>query len=97
MIFHTLNAAPNTTAFTQCLRLLRADDALLMMGDGIYAALAGTAASEALTNSGAQLYVLKSDAAAAGIIKRLCNSVKPADYDQFVSLTEHYTKRQAWY
>ena len=97
MMLHTLNAAPDSAAFTECIRLLAAEDTLLLMGDGVYAALADTSASAALTQSGAALFVLQPHAAAAGILQRLCNGIEAADYDQFVALTEQYTKQQAWY
>lgn len=97
MILHTLNAGPDSTAFNECIRLLQATDALLMMGDGVYAALANTPASKALNDTGATLFVLQSHAAAAGISQRLSGNVATADFDQFVSLTEQFTKQQAWY
>lgn len=97
VILHTLNAAPGSTAFSDCTRLLSSDDALLLMGDGVYAALAGTAAHKDLSNTGASLYLLEADAAAAGILSQTADNVCPVDFDAFVRLTEQFAKQQAWY
>ncbi|MBP6724956.1 MAG: hypothetical protein KA137_08950, partial [Halioglobus sp.] len=48
MTLHTLNASPASAVFADCLRLLAPGDALLLLGDGVYAALEGTAARSAL-------------------------------------------------
>jgi tRNA 2-thiouridine synthesizing protein B len=72
-------------------------DALLLLGDGVYAALAGTAPFDQLVNTGADLYVLESDAAAAGILSLMDNTVRLVDFDAFVALSEEFTRQQAWY
>ena len=41
MILHTLNASPSSAAFTDCVSIMAKGDALVLMGDGVYAALAG--------------------------------------------------------
>ena len=96
MILHTLNAAPGSAAFTDCLRLIAAGDALLLMGDGVYAAMAQTDAGAALQASGAEIYVLGADATAAGV-KNLIDEVSCLDMDGFVALTERFPRQQAWY
>ncbi|MFT4518844.1 MAG: sulfur relay protein TusB/DsrH [Halioglobus sp.] len=96
MILHTLNASPSSAAFNDCLRLLRAGDAVLLLGDGIYGATLQTAACESLQASGAELYVLRRDAEAAGLIDRI-DARLFVDMDGFVVLTERFTRQQAWY
>lgn len=97
MVLHTLNRAPSHPAFAQCLRLLAPGDALLLLGDGVYAALAGSRAAAELTASGAALHVLDVDARAAGVLERLTEGVTVSDDAGFVGLTEHYPRQQAWY
>jgi tRNA 2-thiouridine synthesizing protein B len=97
VILHTLNGAPGSTAFSDCARLLCPEDALLLLGDGVYAALAGTAAYKDLCNTGASLYLLEPDGAAAGILGEVGDNVSPINFDAFVGLTERYAKQQAWY
>ena len=97
MILHTLNRAPDSAAFRDCLRFLTADDALLLLGDGIYAALKDSSSSEELAVTGASLYVLEADASAAGIVNLLGNDLTLVDFAKFVELTEHFPRQQAWH
>ncbi len=97
MILHTLNASPNSPAFNDCIRLLAEGDALLLLGDGVYAALPGTAPCDQLRHTGADLYALEPDAAAAGILSLMDNKVRLVDFDAFVALSEEFTRQQAWY
>ncbi|MCB1695854.1 MAG: sulfurtransferase complex subunit TusB [Halioglobus sp.] len=96
MTLHTLNASPASAAFADCLRLLTAGDALLLMGDGVYAALAGCSHRAELDTSGAMLYVLRDDAAAAGVLDRV-DGVTVVDIDGFVTLSEQYARQLAWF
>jgi len=97
VILHTLNAAPGSPAFRECVRLLCPEDALLLLGDGVYAALSGTAACKDLSHTDAKLYLLEPDGAAAGVLGRLGDNIRPIDFDAFAGLTEQYAKQQAWY
>jgi tRNA 2-thiouridine synthesizing protein B len=96
VILHTLNASPSSAAFADCLRVLRAGDALVLMGDGIYAAIAGTQACSDLQATGAELFVLAADAAVAGI-STTAQDVTPLDMPELVILTERFPRQQAWY
>ena len=84
-------------AYCDCLRLLQNDDALLLLGDGVYAALQGTDACSELKGAGAELYVLEADANAAGIKSRVDVQFNLADYDKFAALSELCATQQAWY
>ncbi len=96
MILHTLNAAPSSPAFAQCLELAAAQDCILLLGDGVYAALPGSEASERLGSQPARICVLEADAAAAGLLPRL-GAVEVLDYEGFVTLSEQYPRQMAWY
>ncbi|MCB1701404.1 MAG: sulfurtransferase complex subunit TusB [Halioglobus sp.] len=96
VILHTLNASPSSPACSDCLRLLASGDALLLLGDGVYAALAGSADRARLDASGAAVYVLDTDAAAAGVLSRV-DGVTIIDIDGFVALTEQCSRQLAWY
>ena len=96
MTLHTLNASPASAAFADCLRLLAAGDALLLLGDGVYAALEGTEPRRALDASGALLHLLQPDAAAAGVLGRI-GSAAVVDMDGFVELSERFVRQLAWY
>ncbi len=97
MILHTLNGAPDSTAFRDCIRLLQAGDALLLMGDGVYAVLSDSGACLALKNTGAELYLLQPDTAAAGLLTLVDSALTIVGYEGFAELTERYTTQQAWF
>ncbi len=96
MILHTLSASPASPAFADCLLSLAAGDALLLLGDGVYAAIRGSAALARLEQSGASLYLLACDAAAAGILGEAAG-VSTIDIEGFVELTECFSRQMAWY
>ena len=96
-VLHTLNAAPSSSAYADCVRLLAAGDALLLLGDAVYAAMDGTAACSQLSDTGADLYVLEADARSAGIQGQVNKKVATVDFDAFAALTEKFAKQQAWY
>ena len=97
MIFHTISAGPDSAAFTECLRMAASGDTLLLTGDGVYASIHDTTACKRLLESGAELYVLETDARAAGILQRVCKQATLIDYDGFVGLSERFTRQLAWY
>jgi tRNA 2-thiouridine synthesizing protein B len=96
MILHTLSAAPSSSAFVDCLRVARSGDAGVLMGEGVYAALAGSRAWEQLLGNGAELYLLYSDALALGVTEP-AEGGNCIDMDGFVALTERFERQQAWY
>ena len=96
MILHTLNASPDSAAFRQCLRLLAPGDALLLLGAGVYVAIADSAARAELDACGVEWHVLAADALAAGINERL-GGASIVDIDGFVELSERYSRQLAWH
>lgn len=94
MVLHTLNAAPNGTAFDACLAAIAPEDALLLLGDGVYCALPATQACDMLLQSGAKIYLLERDAQAAGLAD---TPVEITDMAGFVALTERFPRQLAWY
>lgn len=96
MILHTLNAAPSSPAFDDCLSIASAADCILLLGDGVYGALPGSEGRGRLEGLGARICVLEADAVAAGILARL-GAVERVDYDGFVALTETFPRQMAWY
>ena len=97
MLLHTVSRSPAHTALRDCLALLGPDDALLLLGDGVYAALAGSEAAALLDASGVTVFILEADAARAGVQARLLPDATIVDDDGFVALTEHYGRQLAWY
>lgn len=97
MLLHTLSRSPARGALRECLATLGPHDALLLLGDGVYAALAGSEAAALLAASGATVFVLEADAALAGMEGRLLPDATVVDDDGFVALTERYSRQMAWH
>ncbi|MEZ5573131.1 MAG: sulfurtransferase complex subunit TusB [Halioglobus sp.] len=95
MILHMLNASPSSTAFRDCVKVMQAGDAIVLMGGGIYAMLEGTEAFAALTGRGVKINVLAADAKAAGVV--VPPGVEDIDMDGLVLLTEQFSRQLAWY
>ncbi len=96
MILHTLATTPGQTAFENCLAILSPEDAVLLLGNGVYAGIKRTEAFERLQASGAAVYILREDALAAGLMDRL-DSTAVIDMEGFVTLTERYPRQLGWY
>jgi len=98
MLLHTVSRSPAHSALRDCLAVLGPDDAILLLGDGVYAAIAGGEGAALLAGSGATLFVLEADAALAGVQERLLlPGATVVDDDGFVALTERYGRQLAWY
>ena len=78
-----------------CLRILGADDALLLCGDAVYALRTGTEPQRLLQAASleARLYALDEDLQARGIDSALAKAV---DYPAFVALSLMYDKVNSW-
>lgn len=100
MVLHTVNKSPfEKSSLESCLRHALPGDCVLLIEDGVYAALAGTQLSqrmrEALTVL--EIRVLGPDLAARGIEpQRLLAGVDTVDYRGFVRLACRYQSVQAW-
>lgn len=97
MILHTLSTGPDSSAFADCLRVATSDDAILLMGNGVYVALEGTQPCADLLAAGAEIFVLEADANAAGISNRISSQASVVNFASFVELTERFARQLAWY
>lgn len=94
---HLLSHSPYADdRLNSCLRLLGADDGLLLSGDAVYALQPASAARKALDSlpSGAALYALAEDLQARNI--QADDAVTAVDYSTFVALTLRYDKVNSW-
>ena len=97
---HTVNKSPFATqTLLSCLGHCQEGDAVLMIEDGVYGALAGSGMSDLVrSRAGAiSLYVLSADAAARGLAAdKLLGEVKGVEYDGFVDLVTEHDRTQNW-
>ena len=92
---HVLSHSPfGDDRLTSCLRLIGANDALLLTGDAVYALQPNTAPFNSLNARSLKLFVLAEDAQARAI--EVPDWAKAIDYPAFVELSIHYDKVNSW-
>ncbi|HEY5604171.1 MAG TPA: sulfurtransferase complex subunit TusB [Gammaproteobacteria bacterium] len=99
-LLHTINKSPfERNALESCMRLALEGSGILLIEDGVYGAVKGTAKSDlvAKAKSKIAIYALGPDLDARGISKNnLIDGVKVVDYGGFVDLVAEHSATQAW-
>ncbi|KGL56517.1 sulfurtransferase complex subunit TusB [Pantoea ananatis] len=95
-MLHTLLHSPAYSDIESLTLLLCPDDDLLMLQDGVLAAIEGSRALERLRASGATLWALEDDVLARGLRTQISPIVQPVDYTFFVALTVKHRQQMAW-
>ena len=99
-MLHTVNKSPfERNALYSCLRLAKKGSAILLIEDGVYAALADTAMSEKISarKDDFKFYVLGPDIEVRGLSERpLIDGINVVDYDGFVDLAADHSAVQSW-
>ncbi len=95
----TVNKSPfETNGLSTALRLASADAGILLLEDGVYAAMRGTRYEALITqHPDKSFFVLHPDLAARGLsTDELITTIYPVDYAGFVDLVVAHDKVQAW-
>ncbi|HGY1230306.1 TPA: sulfurtransferase complex subunit TusB [Citrobacter farmeri] len=95
-MLHTLHRSAWCSDFSTILRLLAEGDELLLLQDGVTAAVEGSRFLESLQNAPITVYALKEDIEARGLGGQISDSVVRVDYTDFVRLTVKHTSQMAW-
>jgi tRNA 2-thiouridine synthesizing protein B len=98
-MLHTVNKSPyERNAFDTCLAHVKKGSAILLIEDGVYAAVKGTAPAKKLEQmmKTIPVYVLQPDVEARGMQSRVLDGVKMVDYGGFVDLAAEYPTVQSW-
>ena len=97
-ILHTVNKSPfQKNDLKSCLAHVSDGDAVLLIEDAVYGALADTEFSQLSTQSNADIYCLSPDLAARGITENKLNpAVKLVDYEGFVDLAAEKNAVNSW-
>ncbi|WP_323641106.1 sulfurtransferase complex subunit TusB [Pectobacterium polonicum] len=95
-MLHTLSHSPYHVDLDALLRSMGQGDALVLLQDGVIAALAGGDIIHRLLDSAVLLYALRPDTEARGITEQISNNVTLIDYNQFVQLTVEHPQQLAW-
>jgi tRNA 2-thiouridine synthesizing protein B len=100
MILHTVNKSPfEKNSLESCLRLAKKGSSVLLIEDGVYAAIKGTAVENQVTQGMADMkfYVLGPDLAARGLKEeKVIEGITVVDYGGFVDLTVEHSTVSAW-
>lgn len=99
---HLVSTPPTAgTALADCLRVVASGDSLLLLQEGVYAAVAHAATPAALLReaaaAGVALNALAADVAARGLTGRLHPGIALVDDDGFVALTERHARTASWF
>jgi len=98
-MLHIVNKSPfERNSLESCLKHAVKGSAILLIEDGIYAALKGTQATAQVQAAmkDCAVYVLQPDVDARGMQGRVLDGVKPVDYAGFVDLTTSHKTVQSW-
>lgn len=93
-MLHIINQSPFTSdSLQRCLRTIRTNDHLLLIEDGVIAALKNSAF---FTKNILNYYALETDIIARGLQNKINTDVKLINYDQFVELTIQHHPILSW-
>lgn len=99
-MLHTVNKSPfEKNSLDSALRLAKDGSALLLIEDGVYAAMKGTAVEGKVRDAARRLkvFVLGPDLKARGLEEsKVIDGVGVVDYGGFVDLAAENDKVQAW-
>lgn len=97
-MLHTVNKSPYSSSSLQtCVGYLQAGDTVLLIEDGVYAAMKGGASEALVTGADAKIYALGPDLKARGITsEKLIDGIEVVGYDGFVNLAAESDKVQSW-
>lgn len=99
-MLHLVNKSPfDRNNLESCLRLAAAGSSVLLIEDGVYAALSKASSSDAVSKRMEDLtfYVLGPDVSARGLDdKPLIDGINVVDYGGFVDLVAEHDVAQSW-
>lgn len=95
-MLHTLSHSPWQCDIDGLQRMLRDGDALLLIQDGVLAAVEGSRYVEILTNTPIKVYALKDDIDARGLAGQISARIDVVGYNDFVNLAVAHTSQMNW-
>jgi tRNA 2-thiouridine synthesizing protein B len=99
-MLHIINKSPlDRNSLDSCLRLAEAGSSVLLIEDGVYAALSKASSAETVNSRLGELkfYVLGPDVSARGLDdKPLIDAINVVDYGGFVDLVVEHEVAQSW-
>jgi len=97
-MLHTINKAPHAhDCFDACLRVCGDNATIVLIEDGVYAAIADSDAAQRLCTQAKAVYALQPDIDARGLSTRIASQIRTIDYAGFVQLCCEHPTIQSWY
>lgn len=95
-MLHTLSRSPWHCDIDALLSMLREGDDLLLIQDGVLAALEGSRFVEILSNAPISVSALKDDLEARGLSGQISVKIDVVGYTDFVNLTVTHASQMNW-
>ena len=95
-MLHTLSRSPWQCDIDTLVSMLREGDDLLLIQDGVLAALDGSRFVEILTNAPITVSALKGDLDARGLSGQISAKIDVVGYTDFVNLTVTHASQMNW-
>ncbi|MGL5699847.1 MAG: sulfurtransferase complex subunit TusB [Kluyvera sp.] len=95
-MLHTLSTSPWHVDISAMLRLMDDGDDLLLLADGVLAALENSRFLELLRAAPISIHVLNEDVQARGLCAQISSDVIVVSYTDFVRLTVKHPAQMAW-
>lgn len=99
MLLHTVNKSPfERNTLESCLAHAQKGSAVLLLEDGVYGAVKGTAVSKRVEEAlkSVRVYALAPDVETRGVQGRLIDGIQLVDYGGFVQLAAEHSAVQSW-
>lgn len=99
MVLHTINKSPfSHSVFADCLNSLAGKQAVLLIEDGVFAALENTnSAKQIAQHPEIEFYALDTDLKARGIEQQLTSNISVINDQGFVKLVTECSTVQSWF
>lgn len=95
-MLHTLSHSPWQCDIESLLSMVREGDALLLIQDGVQAAVEGSRFVDILNNAPISVSALKDDIDARGLAGQISTKVNVVSYTDFVNLAVQHTGHMNW-
>ncbi|AEN66751.1 Protein tusB [Enterobacter soli] len=95
-MLHTLSHSPWQCDIEALVRMLREGDDLLLIQDGVLAAIEGSRFVEILTNAPISVSALKEDIDARGLSGQISAKIDVVGYTDFVNLAVTHSSQMNW-
>ncbi|ARI10746.1 MULTISPECIES: sulfurtransferase complex subunit TusB [Klebsiella] len=95
-MLHTLSTSPWHADMATMRRLIKEGDDLLLLSDGVIAAIAEGRFLEILQSAPISIYALQEDIEARGLAGQIADSVIRVSYTEFVRLTVKHAGQLDW-